>query len=247
VRAIGIVMAMQAEARPLIHSLGAAEVDPPAGGAGLPPRWYTARRGECEVVIAVNGVDPQHGVDAIGTQPAILSTVLLCRGWALDLVVSAGTAGGWGRCGGAIADVYLSRDRFVYHDRRIDLPGFAGYSVGSFPAVPASALAAALGCKEAIVTTGNSLDETDHDRQRILAAGAAVKDMEAAAVADVARLVGVPMLAVKAITDLVDAHAATDEQFLANLGRATARLRDVMVGVIDWCADRTVAQLGGEA
>lgn len=240
-------MAMRAEARPLIDALAARETKPPPGGEGLPPRWYTARRRDCDVVIAVNGVDPHYGVDLIGTQPAALSTFLLCRGWDLDLVVSAGTAGGWARGGSAIGDVYLSRERFVYHDRRIELPGFVDYGVGSYPAVDASALALALGCKEAIVTTGNSLDETEHDRQRILDCGAGVKDMEAAAVADVARLIGVPVLAVKAVTDLVDAHAAAQDQFLTNLGLATARLRDVLLGMIDWCTDRTVAQLGEEA
>jgi nucleoside phosphorylase len=240
-------MAMRAEARPLLEGLDATEAPAPPGGDGLPQRWYTATRAGCEIAIVVNGVDPQHGVDMIATQPAALSTFLLCRGWQLDLVVSAGTAGGWARHGGAVGDVYLSRDRFVYHDRRIDLPSFADYGVGGFPAVPASAIARALGCKEGIVTTGSSLDESDQDRQQIEASGASVKDMEAAAVADVARLLGVPVLAVKAITDLVDAHTPTSDQFLANLGLATTRLREVVLGVIDWCADRTVAQLGGDA
>ena len=87
----------------------------------------------------------------------------------------------------------------------------------------------------------------DWDRLHIEASGACVKDMEAAAVADVARLLGVPMLAVKAITDLVDAHAPTPDQFLANLGVATAQLREALLDMIDWCADRTVAELGGDA
>jgi hypothetical protein len=38
---------------------------------------------------------------------------------------------------------------------------------------------------------------------------------------------------------------ATPEQFLANLTLATVRLRDAVLGVIDWCADRRVADLGG--
>jgi nucleoside phosphorylase len=245
VRTIGVVMAMRAEAEPLLEALGAVEVAPPAGGDGLPQQWHVATRGGVDVVFVVNGVDPQHGVDSIATQPTVLSTFLLCRSWPVDLVMSVGVAGAWARSGGAVGDVYVSRDRFVYHDRRIDIAGFTPYGVGSFAALPASRLARELGFKEGIVTTGNSLDETDVDRRLIEASGACVKDMEAAAVADIARLHGVPVLALKAITDLVDVQLPTPEQFFANFTLATSRLRDGLLRVIDWCADRDVAELGG--
>lgn len=58
--------------------------------------------------------------------------------------------------------------------------------------------------------------------------------MEAAAVAYVAELAGVPMLAVKAITDLVDHHTATAEQFAANLAMASSRLAEELVRVIQF-------------
>jgi 5'-methylthioadenosine nucleosidase len=244
VRTIGVVLAMRAEAAPLLDALGAIEVDAPAGGDGLPQRWHVATRGRVDLVFVVNGVDPHHGVDSIATQPTVLSTYLLCRNWPVELVMSVGVAGAWASRGGAVGDVYVSRDRFVYHDRRIDIAGFPPYGVGSFAAVPASRLARELGLKEGIVTTGNSLDETDADRRLIDASGASVKDMEAAAVADVARLHGVPVLALKAITDLVDEEVPTVEQFLANFALATARLRDAMLGVVDWCAERRIAELG---
>ena len=54
--------------------------------------------------------------------------------------------------------MYVSRDRFVYHDRRIELEGFDAYGVGSFAAVDASRLAAELGLREGVVTTSNSLE-----------------------------------------------------------------------------------------
>lgn len=241
---IAIVMAMRAEAQPIIDALGAA-IDETMGDCVLPARWYVAGRAGVEVVIAVNGEDPHHGVDAIATVPGALTTYETCRRRPIDLLISAGTAGGWSRCGAEVGDVYISRDRFVYHDRRVDLPGFDVYGVGSFPAVDASRLAAELGFATGVVTTGNALDETDDDRRMIAATGACVKDMEAAAVADVARLFGVPVMAVKAITDLVDHHVATAEQFSANLALATERLRDALLAVIDWCGPRTVRDLGG--
>lgn len=237
-------MAMRAEAQPILEALGAAPV-PETANHRLPARWYTASRNGCEVVVALNGVDPQHGVDAIATQAAALTTYETCRRWPVDLLVTAGAAGGWARCGGSVGDVYVSRDRFVYHDRRIDLEGFVDYGVGSFPAVDASRLADELGFSQGIVTSSNSLDESEDDRRLIAASGACIKDMEAAAVADVARLFGVPVMALKAITDLVDSSVATSEQFLANLTLATHRLRDAMLSVIDWCATRSVSDLGG--
>ncbi|HEV8296967.1 MAG TPA: hypothetical protein VGQ20_06720 [Acidimicrobiales bacterium] len=244
-RRIAVVMAMRAEAAPLLAALRAEPVAKPDIAAGLPSAWYEAHRGDVLVTVAINGVDPRHGVDAIGSQPAALNTWVTLTNRPSDLVISAGTAGGWASRGSKIGDVYVSKDRVVYHDRRIALPGFDAYGIGSFPTVDASSLAAELGLKEAIVTTGNSLDESEDDRRMIAATGAAVKDMEAAAVADVAEHLGVPMLAVKAITDLVDLPVDTVEQFTRNLRLATARLCDATLAVLDWCERREVSDSGG--
>ncbi len=239
-RRIAIVMAMRAEAAPVVAALGAVPTDPPA------PRfheWHGVVRGDVEVLLAVNGVDPRHGVDAIGTEPAVLHTAAVIERFEPDLVVSAGTAGGWRRTGGSIGDVYLSHPHVVRHDRRIDLAGFDRYGIGTYPVVPARLLADRLGARLGIVTTGNSLDETEDDRRLIAASGASVKDMEAAGVAYVCELSGVPFLAVKAITDLVDAPEPTVEQFLANLATASVRLAEVVVAMVDDLAGRGLHEL----
>jgi nucleoside phosphorylase len=160
-----------------------------------------------------------------------------------DLVISAGTAGGWARHGTQVGDVFVSRDRFVFHDRRIDLPGFEQYGVGSYPSVDASHLARALRLEQGIVSTGNSLDESLDDSRAIIASGAQVKDMEAASIAWMAETLGVPMLAIKSITDLVDGPTPTSEQFVANFARASQRLRDTLIEVLEFCEDRTIADL----
>ncbi|MDA2972569.1 MAG: hypothetical protein O3B19_10405, partial [Actinomycetota bacterium] len=100
-----------------------------------------------------------------------------------------------------------------------------------------------LGLKSGVVTTSNSLDENDDDRRMIEASGACVKDMEAAAVGYVCEQMSVPFMAVKAITDLVDHHTATAEQFTANLKMATTRLAEVLTEVVDWCVARELAEL----
>lgn len=233
-------MAMAAEASPILSVLGARTL---AASNPLPFRWFDATRNGCEVLVAVNGRDRRHGVDSIGTEPAVLNTHSVIERWKPDLVVSAGTAGGWRRSGGEIGDVYVSDGRAVHHDRRIAMEGFDEYGIGSYPVVVATEMAAALGLKTGVVTTGNSLDESDEDRRMIQASGAAVKDMEAAAVAYVCELHRVPFMALKAITDLVDHHETTASQFASNLAMASRRLADAVLETIDWCVAREVHDL----
>ena len=238
---IAIVMAMDAEAEPLREAVGAVPVARPEWAAALPPVvWHApAAPGGVEVVLVVNGIDPHTGVDCVGTTAAALATQVAldrCRtlgGRHPDLLLSVGTAGGWQRVGASIGDVYLAWDRFVYHDRRIDLPGFDTFGRGEIPAADLRVHADALGCRVGIVTTGDSLDESPEDAARIRASGAEVKEMEAAAVAWVAHLHGVAVGAVKAITDHVDHPAPTAEQFTANLAAAAAALRHTTIALLE--------------
>ena len=240
-KCIAVVMAMGAEASPVLTALGARSV---TGHTRFPFLYFEAERHGCRVLVTVNGRDRRHGVDSIGTEPAALNTYATIERFSPDVVISAGTAGGWERSGGAIGDVYLSDRHFVFHDRRIGIAEFSPYGVGSYAAAPVDSLATALGLKTGIVTTGSSLDESAEDRVMIEASGACVKDMEAAAVAYVCEVMQVPMFAVKAITDLVDHHTATADQFNANLALASRRLAETMVKVVDFCAIRQVKDLG---
>ena len=229
-RTVAVVMAMRAEARPFIAALDAQPVSPPGR---LPCEWFVADGLDHRVVIAVNGVDSRHGVDLVGTEPAVLNTSAMIGAFGPDLVVSAGTAGGWQRAGASVGHVYVSWPHVVRHDRRIDIDGLRDYGIGRHAVWPgATALAAHLGARLAVVTTGNALDESDTDREWILALDGEVKEMEAAAVAWVCELHGTPFVAVKTITDLVDHPTPTGEQFLANLRTASDRLAAVLPEVI---------------
>jgi len=231
---VAVVMAMRAEAAGVVARLGARPVD---GPVPLTFEWFEVERAGARVIIAVNGVDPRTGVDSIGTEAAALNTHEVITRFTPSVVVSAGTAGAWTRAGGRIGDLYISWPHVVHHDRRIDLDGMREYGIGSHPVWEgAPTLAEALGARLGIVTTGNSLDESDTDRAMILALGGEVKEMEAAAVAQVCALHGVDFVAVKAITDLVDDPAPTSEQFLDNLAGASARLADAVPAAIDHLA-----------
>ena len=228
---VAVVMAMRAEAAGVLQQLGARSVD---GPVPLTFEWFEADRDGIRVIVAVNGVDPRTGVDSIGTEAAALNTHEVISRFAPSLVISAGTAGAWTRSGGRVSDLYVSWPPGVRHDRRIDLDGMREYGIGSHPVWDgAPALADALGARLGIVTTGNSLDESDTDREMILSLSGEVKEMEAAAVAQVCALHGVGFVAVKAITDLVDDPAPTSEQVLANLARASSRPAGAVPATVD--------------
>lgn len=230
-----VIVAMEAEAAPLITALGASEID---GRPPLPMRVYEASVGAMAVRIVVNGKDPRYGADGIGTVPAALTVHAAIESWRPDLVVSVGTAGGWQRQGTEIGDVFLAWDRFVFHDHRIGLPVFSSMSTADVRTADLRDLAADLGFELGVVTTGDSLDESPEDRRRIVDSGAAVKDMEGAAVAWVADLHGVPVTAIKTVTDLVDHPTPTAEQFMANLATASRALEGAAVGALGWLADQ---------
>lgn len=232
---MAIVMAMRAEARPVIAALDARPIAVPSS---RPFEWFIAERDDLRVVIALNGVDRRHGVDLVGTEPAVLNTGAVLDAFGPDLVVSAGTAGGWQRAGAAVGDVYVSWPHVVRHDRRIDLEGLRDYGIGRHAVWEgAPTLADRLGARTGVVTTGNALDESDVDREWILTLDGEVKEMEAAAVAWVCELHDTPFVAVKTITDLVDHPTPTGEQFLANLRTASERLAVVLPEVVGHWSD----------
>lgn len=227
------VVAMHDEAAPLVEALDAAPAGSPVWAARLPTRLFRARRGEVTVHLAWAGRDPLAGVDAIGTVPAAVTTLVGIAVGRPDLVVSAGTAGGFGERGARIGDVVMAWDRFVFHDRRIPLGPFETYGTGNLPAADLRRLARRRGWRLGPVTTGDSLDATDLDRAAMAASGAEAKEMEAAAVARVAYWHRIPVTALKAVTDLVDHPVDTAQQFAANLHRAVEALQGACVALVD--------------
>ncbi|MEL7485250.1 MAG: 5'-methylthioadenosine nucleosidase, partial [Planctomycetota bacterium] len=224
---IGIVKAMEAEAGPVIERLELREVPMPWDDR-LPPRLWTGTYAGIEVDLVWLGRDERHGVDLIGTSAATLATTVLLTHRAIDVVISAGTAGGFIGRGGDIGTVYLSTSPICFHDRRVPIDGLRESAIGEHPCMDASALADELGYELGVVSTGDSLDAPPLDLEAMDRLGTHAKEMEAAAVAWIASLHGVPMLAVKAITDLVDGPHATEAEFLEHLHTASDRLAEAV-------------------
>lgn len=229
-RHAALLYAMQDEAMPLIRRLELADkgfLAPP-----MPMRWYDGMVHGLRVDVVVLGADRRFGIDCIGTQPAAVAAQLILDRLQPDLIINAGTAGGFIKRGGAIGKVYLSAGPFYFHDRRIPLAPFEPYAEGGWILGDAAALAAQLNLETATVTTGNSLHLCEEDAQRIERFAAHAKDMEAAAIAWVADQHEKPLLAVKAITDLVDGPHPTHEEFERHLHTASEALSEAVERVL---------------
>lgn len=245
VKNIAVLFAMEAEARPLIDHLALTPNETAFERAlgKAPMRVHTGATPSGTIIhVVTSGSCAKHGVCNVGTVGAALSTYETCVSLRPDVIVNAGTAGGFAKRGGAVGDVYLATT-FKNHDRRIPIPGYDAYGVGEYDAWPTPKLASELGCKRGVVCTGNSLDATETCRKLMDEHDASVKEMEAAAIAHVAHLFSVPVIAVKTITDIVDGPHATQEEFLANLASAAAALRDVVPKVVAFLDGRDVNDL----
>ena len=233
---IAVIMAMAEEAKPFIETL---ELKKSKEGLGkkLPMEVYTGSMGGREIMVVVGGKDRRFGVDNVATQPATLSTYLAIEQFGPDLLINAGTAGGFKAKGAEIGDVYVGSGAIYFHDRRIPISGFDAYGVGSYNTPDVDGLAKALSLKKGVVTTGNSLDMTPEDEQMIKANNGDVKEMEAAAIAWVADLYGIPLVVLKSITDLVDTHTPTQDEFVANLTFASERLQEKLSAVVHYFAE----------
>jgi 5'-methylthioadenosine nucleosidase len=235
---------MEAEAAPFVEHLGFRkneELFP----TETPFVAFSGDHKGCTVTVVTNGKDSVYdtGVDNCGTVPAALVTFLALQKLGnVDLVVNAGTCGGFKRKGAEIGDVFLTSG-VANHDRRIPIPPFIPYGIGKLDAIGASKLAEANGFKLGVCTTGNSLDATDEDDKLMKDNDASVKDMEAAAIAWSCSLNSVPYLGIKVVTDIVDGDRPTQEEFMENLSTAATSLQDALPKVIEHVCGRSKSDL----
>jgi len=233
------MVAMEAEAKPFVDHLSLEEIIgffPPH----IPFVAFTGEHHSTKVTVVTLGKDSVYGtgVDNVGTITASLATELSLAksGGSIDLVVNAGTCGGFKRKGAEIADVFLTQG-VANHDRRIPIPGFDAYGIGKLETMDPTNIAEKLGYKTGICTTGNSLDKTERDDDFMKDNDASVKDMEAAAIAWVASMNKVPYLGVKVVTDIVDGGIPTQDEFMANLGAAAESLQSALPKVLSYVCD----------
>lgn len=224
-------MAMRAEAQPFIEEYDVQPV--PDFFSPLPCMLYKGVVDGAELFVVLNGA--QHDRDLIGCEAAAVTTMAAIERLHPDIVVSSGTCGGWQRYGGVVGQAYVASG-VMFHDRRV--PGdnaWATQGLGNYPVWAGSAeMADALHLPMGKVTTGSSFDMSAEEEAVIDANGGRLKEMEGAAVAFVCDLFHVPVLLVKAITNLRDAEQEDMDAFKDNLALASRRLMETNKRVISY-------------
>ena len=203
----------------------------------LPARVRTRQIGAVQLIHCTNGIDPVHGVDRIGLESAATTAWALLSSCEPCLYINAGTCGGFAKRGGEIARSYLGGGQFLMHDHRVPLPGFQAQAEARIPAEHTPALERLLGIDSGPISSGSSLDATAQELQFFEQEGVLAKDMEAAAIASVARDWGIPFLAIKTVTDLVDHPEPSQEQFLRNLASSCGHLTDLLSELIGFLSE----------
>jgi nucleoside phosphorylase len=217
-----MIFAMLSEAIPTVNKLGLIEVSPPWGKA--PSRLYMGKFEGLELSCLVNGIDEINGVDLIGPVPATYSATLACSYIKPDVIVSCGTAGLLSEDLSEIGKTYLSKQKCIFHDRNVPLPGFDVSSLGNYPVLDVSDLAFAIGASQGIVSSGSSLALSQADINIMQANNAKIKDMECAAIAWVCSLSQTPFFAIKSITNVLLREELSEDQFIDNFDLAVSNL-----------------------
>ncbi|KAK7409778.1 hypothetical protein VNO78_00086 [Psophocarpus tetragonolobus] len=239
---IVIVIAMQTEALPIVNRFQLTEDPHSPFPQGVPWVRYHGTYKHLNISLIWPGKDPTLGVDSVGTISSALVTYAAIQILQPDLIINAGTAGGFKAKGASIGDVFIVSD-CAFHDRRIPIPVFDLYGVGLRKAFETPNLVKELNLKVGKLSTGDSLDMTQQDETSIIANDATVKDMEGAAIAYVADLLKVPAIFLKAVTDIIDGDKPTSEEFLQNLAAVTAALDLAIEQVIDFINGKCLSEL----
>jgi nucleoside phosphorylase len=242
IKNIVVLMAMQQEANPIINSLSLIE-NQTVLSPQLPFKCFQTNFAKSHLTIITSGIDHKNQVDNIGCEAATLMAYESIKQLNPDIIISAGTAGGFSDKGAVIGSIYASENYFIFHDRIVPLPGFRESAIGHFPAHNVNKMASDLLIKTGIMSTGSSLEKNlkEHfilDEHEVVA-----KEMEAAAIAWVAMLHNIPMFAIKSITNLVDQQNQSEKEFIKNFDYSVKCLHDKLLEVIDYLQGRNLEEL----
>lgn len=242
IRNIVILMAMYDEAKSIIDSLNLKETNANINQL-LPMRCFQNIIGSINISLIISGVDERYNVDYVGSEAATLMAYEAVTKINPDLLISAGTAGGFSSKGAKIGTVYVSNERFVYHDRHVPIPGFCQSAIGNYPATKVSKLVKDLCLEQGIISTGSSLEKSEKDIFVINEYNAIAKEMEAAGVAWVAMLLKTPIIAIKSITNLLDKENLSEKEFIKNLSFASECLHKAIISVINYLQNKSLVDL----
>lgn len=190
-----------------------------------------ARENSSAFCLVLFGKCKRNNVDRIGTQFASIAAWETIRLIKPDIIISAGTAGGFKARGANIGDVVLSDKHIFFHGRHIPVPKYHTFAKGEFP-VSNIKLSETTKLKKGVVSSGDSVPTNPLDSQVMAELGTDAKDMEAAAIAEVAQTTGTKVVALKCISDFVDTKTETHVQIRENFRLALSNLTDCLEEVL---------------
>lgn len=220
---------------------------------GLPEEadaFMAGRGSQCEIgPLAVRSVDGAGArvhlaCAGIGKVAAATAATLLATRFEADMLMVIGTAGALGPVG-AEPHWLSAAIQHDYGAARADR--FAHYDAGGWPMGPEGvtgfrsiAQPAGLGLAEAIIASGDCFVECGTRAGTIRdALGASLVDMETAAVAQAAAILGLPWCAIKAATDEANPDSAAD--FHTNLTATARRAAQAAERAVGLIAGQTLA------
>jgi 5'-methylthioadenosine nucleosidase len=229
-----IIITMPKEADPLIESLKMLQLKD-AIDHHIPAKIYTIKKNNSDVFLAVGDNCPRYNVPRVGTQAAAILAWETMRTFTPNVIINVGTAGGFKINGATIGDIYLSNESIKYHDRNFNpkKPSFVDYAFGNYPCIDLKPIANILGLKDGLISTGNNFYHTAEEYDIMVQNGIVAKEMEAAAIAEVAQLRQVPFAALKGITDLIDSQDSA-QQFVDNFKIVTEKLAEKTEDIINY-------------
>lgn len=225
---LAILYALEIEAKPFIEKYDLCE-RPGIFDQRLHLRLFSSVK-HPSLSVVLFGKCPTHGVERIGTQIATIAALETIRVLRPSMIASAGTAGGFIKRGATIGDVYFSDKAIYFHGRHIVFPMYRDFELGGFPSTPLHNLGT---IKRGVISSSDSIPPSHDDATKMDELSTDAKDMEAAAIAEVAALTSTPMFALKAITDFVDTSETTYEQFQVNYAVAANNLCQSLHYVIE--------------
>ncbi|KAJ0816438.1 putative methylthioadenosine nucleosidase [Helianthus annuus] len=237
-----IFAAMDSEALPIVQHFNLSPDDGSLYPLGVPWIRYHGYYKDLHINVIYPGKDRDLGINSVGTVPASLVTYASIQALKPDLLINAGTAGGFKVKGVSIFDVFIVSD-LAFHDRRIPIPGPDKYGLGRRKSFSTPNLVKELNLKVCKLSTGDSLDMSPQDETCILANDATIVDMEGAAVAYVCNLMRVPAIFIKAVSNFVDGEKSIHEEFEQNLQATVVTLQKVVAQVIEFINGKCLSEL----
>lgn len=235
VKRILVVVAMHGEAEPIINALNLKSDKNHKFDPRLSMEVFVSEKTDKpEIMLLTNGINAKHGVDKVATQAAAITTWEGIKAFKPDLVINAGTAGGLLSDVTHIGDVYVSAGKVCYFDRQIPIDKYDVYGVGSFSPLVVDTMIKQLCLKCGSIATSNSLVAPVSVLKDLVKQGFCLKEMEAAAVAEVCEMTSTPFLAVKVITNLAGADEKVAEGFDKNFKKALDGLSISMTHIIGY-------------